>query len=80
MTNKGKCRSCGAAVYWLRNDSTGNLSPIEAEPAANGNLKVDLEAGTYRVIRKLEDSSDPRYINHFATCPNSARHHKRAPA
>lgn len=54
MVVQRACTSCGESVLYLRNDSTGNTAPIDLEPVADGNIVVDLEEGTYHVLRKDE--------------------------
>lgn len=63
----------------LKHERTGHLAPIDAQPLAHGgNIVVDLEAGTYRVLdakeRQAHYAQSPRsglYRSHFATCPNA---------
>ena len=67
--NISKCRSCGAAIYWLSNESTGKLAPIDAKPSDTGNIAISLDAGTYQI------ASAPGaglHVNHFGTCPQAA--------
>lgn len=64
------CHSCKTMVYDLRHVDTHRLAPIEAEPAADGNIAIDLEAGTYRLTgRELRHPDRVHYISHFARCP-----------
>ena len=67
-----KCRSCGAAIYWLKNDASGTLAPIDAEPATDGNIMI-VDAVTYKVAGCLEEPmlTSVRHKNHFATCPQA---------
>lgn len=66
------CRSCGAKIYWLKNDKTGKPAPIDAAPSVGGNIEIDLAAQTYRVVGKPELLRTPgyphRHTNHFQTC------------
>jgi hypothetical protein len=71
------CRSCPAEIVWLANERTGTPAPIDATPAHNGNVEVDLGAGTYRVLgRQARELAlavgRPLYANHFASCPKRA--------
>ena len=79
MPEIAHCRSCNAPIYWLKHHETGKLAPICAEPSENGNLIVDLDAGTYAVSPKNLYVQDDRrrHLNHFADCPNASTHHKR---
>lgn len=81
MRNNGLCRSCGAAIIWLKHKETGKANPIDALPASDGNLFINRDAGLYRQATGEEKEKaikikKPMYISHFATCPNSARHRK----
>lgn len=65
------CHSCGVLVYDLIHERTRRSAPIEVEAATDGNISIDLEAGTYRVVgpdmqRRIEVG---RHLNHFAVCP-----------
>lgn len=79
-----KCRSCGAAITWART-SAGRSMPIDAEPCADGNIvlsePVDPDAPVIAMILTAEQVrqpslGEPRYVSHFATCPNAARHRR----
>jgi hypothetical protein len=70
------CRSCQAQVVWLRNTTTGKSAPIDQALVPDGNIVVDLEAGTYRVLtgdarEDAVDRGDPLHFNHFITCPQA---------
>jgi len=65
-----KCRSCGAPVYWLRNDRTRKWAPIEVAVNPKGNIII--ENGQYVVVnhpRVVRDGE--RHLNHFVTCPSA---------
>jgi len=67
-----KCRSCGAPVYWLKNDRTRQWAPIDVEVNPKGN--VIIENGLYVVVshpRVVADSE--RHMNHFVTCPSAGQ-------
>lgn len=67
-----KCRSCQAEVIWVKTIH-GKAMPIEIN--AEGNLI--LVKGVAHVIPKGEEPAGmPRYVSHFATCPNSKAHRK----
>jgi hypothetical protein len=64
---RGTCRSCGAVVYWMRNDLTGKTSPfdpVEACGACDGQGCKKCR-GEGRLQR-----------SHFATCPDAAQWRK----
>lgn len=79
------CRSCNAEVYWLAHIDTGKLAPIDARADQAGNI-VREGADRYRMLTKAEREAGPslnlfgdevpRYVNHFATCPDRAGWHK----
>jgi hypothetical protein len=78
---KSKCRSCGAWVFWLRNESTLKVSPIDAEPSPLGNCEVlsDSRFQTFGpLVAQLARNEGKRlHTNHFATCPQSKGWKKR---
>lgn len=63
------CRTCRAPVYWLANDQTRRVAPIDVEPVENGNVEI-LDDGFYRVHAQPTLDDGPRYLNHFVTCGN----------
>lgn len=67
------CRSCGAAIVWLKHVQTGKLAPIDKWPSAEGDCVINLEAGTYAKLTKEDRAAyhDWLHINHFATCPQA---------
>lgn len=71
-----KCRSCGAAILWATTEK-GKAMPLDAEPAENGN--INLVGGVAKVVKPGEMLPGiPLYLSHFATCPNSVMHRKKA--
>ncbi len=74
MAAVSHCRSCGAAIYWLRHEKTGKLAPIDAAPSPNGNCLLNLKDGTYRLALGQDGTL---HIHHFATCPQASQHHKQ---
>lgn len=75
---ESQCRWCGRKVFWLNHERTGKRAPIDAYPSPNGNVGINQENGTYRIITaqmSLEDMfSTGRYTNHWATCPEAGEH------
>ncbi len=70
------CGSCGVLVYDLIHEGTRRPAPIEVDPSPEGNIAIDLAAGTYRVVgldmrRRLEAQ---RHLNHFASCAFAKRY------
>jgi hypothetical protein len=74
-----ECKSCGAAITWAKTIK-GRPIPLDARPSPRGNVIIS-EEGVALVYR---DSSaiapryadEPRYLSHFATCPNADTHRK----
>lgn len=74
MLTARPCRACGTMIYDLRHLDTGRHAPIEVEPVTNGNVVVDLEAGTYRLAGiDFRYPVGVRHRNHFAACPEAAK-------
>ena len=75
FTQPANCRSCAKPMYMLAHHKTGNTNPIDAEPSAKGNLRIDLENGTYRNVTKAEPAveGETLYVSHFVTCPDAQR-------
>ncbi len=70
-----RCRFCGAPVFWLENETTGERAPIDADPSPDGNIEVDLPRGTYRVLSGFDRDEavaggERLRTNHFQTCPD----------
>lgn len=80
-SNTGICRGCGAEMRWALTDK-GKGIPLDPEPVADGNLVLDSEAAdgrpVVRYVRKGEDTGIlPRYVAHFATCPEAKEFRKK---
>jgi hypothetical protein len=74
-TQVQKCRhpECPVGIRMLLYLKTGRPAPIEARPSPEGNIHVDLEQGTYIILRgdELEQAHArgiPLHLNHFVTC------------
>lgn len=76
------CRSCGARIVWTKTEASGGLMPVDAAPAEGGNVLFTgveastMDGGTIPVARveagpPLFDDGEPRYLSHFATCPDA---------
>jgi hypothetical protein len=65
-------------VIDLKHERTGKLAPIDSLPVVHGgNVIVNLEAGTYRLVSKAErlarmgqENPEQLYLSHFFTCPD----------
>lgn len=79
------CQACEAPIFWLRHERTGRWAPIEAEPRSDGNILVDLEGETYRIVDAepplpgIEPVAALR-LNHFARCLDAKRFKRRPKA
>lgn len=69
----GKCRTCGADIYWATSIETGKIAPIDVATVAGGNVLLTYSQETgmikYRVLGKGESAGDaPTRLNHWTTC------------
>jgi len=69
MTDRARCRSCGAPILWVVTVASGKRMPLDAEPGPAGNL-VLLTGGRARAAEP--DDRPPLHTSHFATCPQAA--------
>lgn len=74
------CRSCGARITWLRSLS-GKSIPVDEDPVEGGNIVVLGPSDSCRVYRNAEAAQSenpdkPRYVSHFATCPQAGEWRK----
>lgn len=80
LPGDGTCKGCDAPIHWAQVVG-GKRVPIDPDPVDNGNLVlVSLAPGERREVRYLrrgEDAGDaPRYVSHFATCPQAEQFRK----
>jgi hypothetical protein len=68
------CRSCGASIRWERTANDKPI-PLDPEPVADGNLALRDDGRVYSLPPSDLDSV-PRYVTHFATCPNASEHRR----
>lgn len=72
------CKSCKAAIMWVRSAKTGALMPLDAEPNEKGNVflidgRAHVKSGTF-----FEEAvKGPLYMSHFSTCPDSNSYRKK---
>ena len=77
------CISCHAPIVWGVTDA-GRSIPVDAEPAADGNLAIGHATpgarGAMRVRYLGKDdtvrTSEWRGVAHFVTCPDAKMHRK----
>lgn len=78
-----RCRSCQAPVVWA-NTVNDRRMPVDAEPSPDGNIVLD-DLGDDRLtpLAIVVDPGEPmlgdppRYMSHYATCPDAERWRKR---
>lgn len=74
------CRSCKAPIRWCVT-AGGAVMPVDLEPAANGNLRLERKpADLPRVVvvpAGYRVDGEPLYLSHFATCEFAAEHRRR---
>lgn len=79
------CKGCGAEVIWCKTERGGNM-PVDAYPVPHGNLLVEehAEGLSCRVVDAHEEPAgagngepQPRYVSHFANCPQHAQFRTR---
>lgn len=78
MLPAARCRTCGAAIFWVDTE-TGKKMPVDAEPVDHGNI-IFLEKAAH-VLKADETPPEGarRYTSHFATCKD-AKFHRRVVA
>lgn len=77
------CRSCPAPIVFAQQNPTPanphpKSNPLNAQPHAEGNLRLDLKTMRYEVLtgQTLAEArirEEPLYLSHFADCPNRNR-------
>lgn len=77
--HQATCRasSCQQSILWVELAPRGNMTPVDPEPVADGNIRL-LGHGKGRVMKKTEIEDDTvgnRYLTHFATCPARTQFH-----
>lgn len=76
-----ECSSCGARITWAKTIK-GRPIPLDAEPSPRGNVIIDAVNGTALVYRDPSaiaprNANEPRFLSHFATCPNADTHREK---
>jgi hypothetical protein len=75
-----QCKSCGRGIKWLKHEKSGKAAPIDDVPTLDGNILIDEEKGTYRIVSTHTERSEfigRLHKSHFATCPNAREHQRR---
>jgi hypothetical protein len=50
--------------------------PLDPEPSEEGNVVI---LGELARVLAAGETGEPRFLSHFATCPNAAQHRKPKP-
>lgn len=79
-TETSPCASCRRPVLWVQWES-GKLMPVDAQPAASGNVVIAMRGGLYgKLVAESFDAERHigrrRYASHFATCPHADQHRR----
>jgi hypothetical protein len=74
------CTTCKAPILWAIT-SGGHPMPIDVDPVADGNLRLEHGAGEMPhvvvVPPSRRDPSESLYVAHFRTCPYADQHRRR---
>jgi hypothetical protein len=70
-----RCRTCGARVLWIITEQLRKKMPLNADPDPAGRfvLAAGAEGEPPTAIYVGEQEAregEPRYVSHFATCPD----------
>jgi hypothetical protein len=68
---------CPGRILFPAHARTGRPAPVDAEPVTPGNIDLDQEAGTFRIVTGAELAAAHAegrklWISHFATCTDPA--------
>jgi hypothetical protein len=70
-----RCRSCGAEIFWSRNETAGRAMPVDAAESPDGNVVLVDRGGAVisRVLRAGEEPrpGEKRRRPHHMTCPDA---------
>lgn len=85
QTKTSKCRapSCSAEVVWVRT-TNGNLMPLDPKPTDDGNIILfpKTDGPVAYVVGPADLLGEayaglPRYVSHFASCPDAESFRRR---
>ncbi|QOV99541.1 hypothetical protein [Rhodococcus pyridinivorans] len=85
VLSPGRCRSCRAAIVWVKTRRGKNL-PLDPEPTQDGNVLVHFPLRSGPVADVLKDDGHlaamraqrvPLYTSHFKTCPDAGKWRNR---
>jgi hypothetical protein len=63
------CRSCKAEITWAETRQ-GRRIPLDVEERSDGNIVIEAD-GKAAYLTKGQAYTGPRFVSHFATCPQS---------
>ncbi len=82
--NAGRCKSCGASIWWARTER-GKSIPLDALPDPAGNITLELQPRGERVAvvhgplaLAMLPEGVKRWKTHFVGCKSAAQHRRRA--
>lgn len=77
------CSSCGRPILWV-STPRGKAAPLDAEPNDSGNIVLEKPAdprepilGRWLKVSEPRPEGQPRYLSHFATCPDAQSHRRK---
>lgn len=74
LTANARCRSCRAPIAWRRTVGKQRM-PLDLAPTDAGNIALAYGGTVAVTLTAAEvdaaDTSVPRYVSHFATCPDA---------
>jgi hypothetical protein len=81
---KGKCKGCGADIYWIRTHA-GRLMPVNTTrklilaDAKDSDTTIVTDKGEVVTGKQVENGfyTDYGYESHFATCPAAAEYRRK---
>lgn len=72
---QSECRSCKAPIFWATTSQMGRKVPVDVEPRSDGNIIIEGDPsddnGVAKYIEADNPYTGPRYVSHFATCPQA---------
>lgn len=77
MSDRAKCKSCGAEILWAVTRNSKRM-PLNAEPVdgtkVDNTCVIDNGVALFGAIDR--PLPEPRYVCHFATCSAASKHRK----
>lgn len=75
MTQDAACKSCGAAILFVRT-AKGRLMPLDAEAITTADSRMRLWTLTGEAAPAVAGGWKTGHVSHFATCSEPARFRK----